>query len=222
MVCFGTCRLDLDARRLFRESREIQLSPKAFELLKQLVECRPRALSKSDLLERVWPGIFVSDNSLARVVNQVRNAVDDSAQQQRIIRTVQRYGYAFVAETVASETPQAPAEGSRARCWLACGRREFPLDDGQHIVGRAADEAVRLASPKVSRRHARLTVKGLRAIIEDLSSKNGTSVRGTRVRAPLLLEPGDEIQVGPFTLVFQVSMEVAPTETDQRLPISTE
>src|SRR5262245_60292275 len=85
VLCFGTCRLDLDARRLFRDSREVQLSPKAFEVLKQLVECRPRALSKGDLLEQVWPGVFVSDNSLARVVNQVRNAIGDSARPPAIV-----------------------------------------------------------------------------------------------------------------------------------------
>jgi len=214
LIRFGNCRLEVDARRLFRGPREVHLSPKAFELLKLLVETRPRALSKNDLLERVWPGVFVSDASLARVVNQIRNGIGDSARRSRIVRTVHGYGYAFVAE-VEEEPPQTrAAEPRRTRCWLVCGRREFPLSDGEHIVGREPDAGVWLESPKVSRRHARLTVTGMRATIEDLSSKNGTSVRGARISAPLALKAGDEIQVGPFALTFRVGIEQRSTETE--------
>jgi pSer/pThr/pTyr-binding forkhead associated (FHA) protein len=80
-------------------------------------------------------------------------------------------------------------------------------------VGREPDAGVWLESPKVSRRHARLTVSGTRVTVEDLSSKNGTTVRGARISAPLALEPGDEIQVGPFALTFRVGIEPRSTET---------
>ena len=83
-----------------------------------------------------------------------------------------------------------------------------------HIVGREPDAGIWLASPKVSRRHARVTVEGMRATIEDLSSKNGTSVRGERISAPVALEPGDEIEIGPFTLVFRVGIDATSTETE--------
>lgn len=216
-IRFGNCHFAVDERRLFRESREVHLSPKAFELLKLLVDVRPRALSKSELLERVWPGVFVSEASLARVVNQIRNAVGDAARGARIIRTVHGYGYAFIAEVVEDVPPAKRVGGHRrGRCWLVCGRREFPLDDGVHIVGREPDAGVWLESPKVSRQHARLMVNGARASIEDLSSKNGTRVRGTRVSAPHDLAPGDEIQIGPFTLVFRVGIEPRSTETEIR------
>ena len=214
-IRFGNCHLAVDERRLFRGSREVHLSPKAFELLKLLVDVRPRALSKSELLERVWPGIFVSEASLARVVNQIRNAVGDSARDARIVRTVHRYGYAFVAEVVEDARAATRIEGHRrSRCWLVSGRREFPLGDGVHIVGREPDAAVWLESTKVSRQHARLTVTGACASIEDLSSKNGTWVRGDRISALHSLAPGDEIQIGPFTLVFHVGIEPRSTETE--------
>ena len=70
-VRFGDVRLDVDARRLFRGSREIHLSPKAFELLQLLVEIRPRALSKADILERVWAGVFVSESRARLRLNPV-------------------------------------------------------------------------------------------------------------------------------------------------------
>jgi DNA-binding winged helix-turn-helix (wHTH) protein len=211
-IRFGDCRLDVEARRLFRGSREAHLAPKAFELLKLLVETRPRALSKADLLERVWPGVFVSDASLARVVNQVRNGVGDVARPARIIRTVHGYGYAFVAE-VSGELPKAAAQ-PRSACWLVCGRRELPLVEGENIVGRAPDAGVWLESPKVSRHHARIAVTGSRVTVEDLASKNGTIVGGARISTPRTLEPGDKIQVGPFTLTFRVGSDLRSTESE--------
>ena len=214
---FGDCRLDVDARRLFRGSREIHLSPKAFALLHLLVETRPRAVAKSELLERVWPGVFVSESSLTRVVNQIRNGLGDAARRPRIIRTVHRYGYAFLAEVV-DDTASSKPIGARERghCWFVCGRRELSLTDGESIIGREADAGIslELASPKVSRRHAKLTVAGRRATIEDLGSKNGTSVRGVRISAPVTLEPGDEVRIGPFTLVFQIGIDATSTETE--------
>ena len=54
-LCFGDLTLDLGTRQLLRENQEIRLSPKAFELLKLLVEDRPRALAKNELIERLWP-----------------------------------------------------------------------------------------------------------------------------------------------------------------------
>ena len=60
---------------------------------------------------------------------------------------------------------------------------EFPLRDGEHIVGREANAAICLDSPNVSRRHARFVVKGRSATLEDLGSKNGSFVRGVRLSA---------------------------------------
>ena len=213
MPRFGDCDLDLGARRLFRASQEVHLSPKAFELLKLLVERRPHALAKSELLEHVWPGVFVSDASLARAINQLRGAVGDSARRPHIIRTVHGYGYAFVADVI-DETP-APASraGKRYSSYLALGHRTFPLSEGEHIIGREPDLAIRLDSPKVSRRHARIVVSGATATIEDLASKNGTFVRGDRIETTVGLDPGDQIQIGPFALDYLTFSDTRSTET---------
>ena len=66
----------------------------------------------------------------------------------------------------------------------------------------------------MSRRHARIVVHDGRATIEDLDSKNGTFVRGVRLSAPAVLEPGDTIRVGPYTLIFRVSHALTVTETE--------
>ena len=108
---------------LFRGTGEVRLSPKAFELLTLLVEARPRALSKTELLERVWPGVFVSEDSLAKVVTEIRQALGDRKRPPRIVRTVHRYGYAFAAEVeehAHSETEQDVRRSSS--CWLINSR----------------------------------------------------------------------------------------------------
>lgn len=213
-VSFAACRLDTAARRLFRRSREVHLSPKAFELLTLLVERRPRALSKAELLEGVWPGVFVSDASLARTVNELRAGLGDRA-RRRIVRTVHGYGYAFAADVEDEEpAPIAVPGGQPPRWWLTCGTREFGLPDGEHVIGRAPGVTVRLDSPNVSRRHARLVVRGARATIEDLRSKNGTFVRGARITSPAQLEPGLTVRIGPFGLIFGVAGAAGSTETE--------
>jgi DNA-binding winged helix-turn-helix (wHTH) protein len=213
-VRFNDCRLDLAARRLFRAGVEVHLSPKAFALLHVLVEMRPTALAKGDLLERVWPGVFVSEASLARVVNEVRSGLGDDATDARIIRTVHGYGYAFVAEAIEDESG-APADRATKRPvgWLSSGAREFALWEGEQIAGRDPDADLWLESPKVSRQHARISVRGASAMIEDLGSKNGTFVRGEQIHGATAIAPGDAVRIGPFTMVFSVASAFGPTET---------
>jgi DNA-binding winged helix-turn-helix (wHTH) protein len=205
-VLFAGCDLDTDARRFVREGLEIHLSPKAFELLKTLVDSRPRALSKQELLDRIWPGTFVSDASLARAVSEIREAIGEHSRTDGFLQTVHGFGYRFadagvtVAPAVAPPLPSVPG----ITCWLVGKDQEFDLGDGDHVIGREPGVAVQLNSPRVSRFHARLVIHGRSASIEDLGSKNGTFVRGARVEARIDLSHGDDIQIGPIRLTFRV------------------
>lgn len=212
---FAGCALDLDARRLFRKQQEVHLSPKAFEALRTLVENRPRAMAKSELLEQVWPGVFVSEASLARVISEIRDAVGDDARDGRIVRTVHAYGYAFAA-AVEGESVGLPSSDawSRGMCRLISSTRALQLRDGEQIVGRDPSVDLCLDSPKISWRHARIVVNGTHAIIEDLCSKNGTFVRDVRIERPTNLHPGDEVRLGQVRFVFRVEETPPSTETE--------
>src|SRR6266496_4977436 len=94
-VRFGECVLDSDTRQLSVRGQAVHLSPKAFQFLELLLENRPRAVSKSEIHERLWPGTFVSDGTLASLLVEVRSAIGDSARASRFVRTVHRFGYAF-------------------------------------------------------------------------------------------------------------------------------
>jgi DNA-binding winged helix-turn-helix (wHTH) protein len=212
VIRFADCQLDVDARRLVRDDREAHLQPKAFELLKLLVQNRPRVLSKNELIERVWEGVCVSDASLAKIVSKIRQAIgqhDDTS----IVRTVHGCGYAFAAEVHEDHEAAGGRQSNAATCWLFCGTREFPLANGEHIVGREVDATVRLDSTKVSRRHAKVVVSNTAAVLIDLGSKNGSFVGGVRVTGPTTLKSGDEVRVGPFALIFRFADESRSTET---------
>jgi len=213
MIRFAGCHLDLDARRLFRGSREVHLSPKAFELLKVLVEHRPRALSKSELLDRVWPGIFVSETSLARAVSEIRDGL--GARRARVVRTIYGYGYAFDSEIEGDGSHHIVAGSTRsALCWLTSAEREVALRDGNQIAGRDRAAEIWLDSPRVSRRHARFVVDDQRVTVEDLGSKNGTFVGGQRIVERTMLKPGDQVRIGPFTFVCGFGATPVSTETE--------
>jgi len=215
-VQFADYDLDTGARRLVRGSDEIHLSPKAFELLKVLVENRPRALSKQELLDRIWPGVFVSDASLARAVSEIRDAIADHSRSDGFLQTVHAFGYRFatagVIERVQTRSSAEPSEGPA--CWLVGRDLEFRLTDGDHIVGRESGVSIRLDSPKVSRHHARVTASGRDVSVEDLGSKNGTFVRGVRIEEPTRLNPGDEIQIGPIKMNLRIVEGLGATETE--------
>ena len=65
-VRFGACVLDSETRELLVDGNAIHLTPKAFDLLAILIENRPRALSKTEIHEKLWPETFVSDGSATR------------------------------------------------------------------------------------------------------------------------------------------------------------
>ena len=211
-VRFGEFTLDTESRLLRRDDAERHLSPKAFDLLQLLLTNRPRALSKPELHERLWPSTFVSDATLTSLVAEVRAALGETAGHGRFVRTVHRFGYAF--EGVATEvTPSGESTVNRARCWIIWEWGQVPLTDGEHLIGRDGDVTVWLESPSVSRHHARIRVSGTAAAIEDLGSKNGTYMRGERLAAPSPLIDGDEIRLGSVVVKFRSADASGITET---------
>lgn len=92
---FGEFVLDLNTRELARAGIPVSLSPKAFQLLGILVENHPKALSRIELQDRLWPRTFVVEKNLTNLVGEIREALGDDPAHPRFIRTVHRFGYAF-------------------------------------------------------------------------------------------------------------------------------
>jgi DNA-binding winged helix-turn-helix (wHTH) protein len=208
---FGGISFDADTRQLRRGDAEVHLSPKAFELLKVLVDNRPRALSKNELHKHLWPGTFVSDGNLASLIAEVREALQDPARQSRFIRTAHRFGYAFCGEETPAVEAGPPTELA-SFCWLLKDGRRLPLRPGENILGRE-DDGIRIDSATVSRRHARISISGGEALLEDLGSKNGTFVGGERVVGPVRLNDGDELRTGSVVFKFRMTGPKGATAT---------
>ena len=204
-VRFGRFVFDEPSRELTAGGRHVPLSPKAFELLAVLLRVRPRALSKAELRDRLWPDTFVGETSLPRVVGEIRRALGERSGEARLVRTVQRFGYAFVGvvENDAGAASLGPGgNGLQTGCALLWGERIVPLATGENLVGRGPECVLRIPSGLASRQHARIVVTGERATLQDLGSKNGTLLGGRRVKGAVDLGDGDEIRIGPALLVF--------------------
>ena len=94
IYCFDGFTLDLSRGCLFDSDRqEIKLRPKSFTTLEYLVQNSGRLISKNELIEAVWPGTAVTDNSLVQCLKEVREALGDTS--QHFIKTVPRRGYVF-------------------------------------------------------------------------------------------------------------------------------
>src|SRR5712671_1409761 len=104
----------LDAARcsLRTEDRVIELRPKAFEVLRYLVENAGRVVTKEEFIRAIWSDVVVTDESLTHCVSEARHAIGDN--DQAIIKTVPRRGYRFVAPVSRSSADggSAPQSGS--------------------------------------------------------------------------------------------------------------
>jgi DNA-binding winged helix-turn-helix (wHTH) protein len=208
MARFGTFDLDSQRRQLRRGDEDLHLTPKAFDLLSVLVDAAPRVVPKSELHQRLWPAGVVTDATLVGLVKEIRRVLEDTDPQEPLIRTAHRVGYAFDVP-VTRAPPQAP----RLSHWLIVGERRIALMEGENIIGRDPDVNVCLDFATVSRRHARLLVTSTGAVLEDLASKNGTSVEGTRISASQPLRNGQQFSCGHLDMTYRESGAGLPTAT---------
>jgi DNA-binding winged helix-turn-helix (wHTH) protein len=212
MVRFADVEFDWQRRSLTRNGREVHVSIKAFDLLHLLIERRPDPVSKADIRKHLWPDTFVSETNLPTLVAELREAIGDDAKHPRFVKTLHRIGYAFRGE-VAAPRAEAAARPRPAAGWLVGPSGRVEIYAGENILGREGSDVIVLASPTVSRRHARITMDPQGAAIEDLNSKNGTYVNDRPVTSPLALSDGDQVRAGSLTFTFRVARAVRSTQT---------
>ncbi|HEV2155479.1 winged helix-turn-helix domain-containing tetratricopeptide repeat protein [Bradyrhizobium sp.] len=108
---FEDYALDTDRCELRRGSRVVPTAPQVFDLLDYLIRNRGRVVSKDDLVTVIWNGRIVSDVALTTRLNAARNAIGDSGEEQRLIKTLPRKGFRFVG-VVQEDLPPAVAGAS--------------------------------------------------------------------------------------------------------------
>ena len=180
---------DGGARQLTRNGEPVRLAPKAFDLLQLLIEERPKAVRKQELIDRLWPNVIVEEANLKNLVAEIRAVLGATT-----IRTVQRFGYAF-------SLPDSDEKKSVAR--IIQGDRIYRLHEGENLIGRDDDCSLILDFTGVSRHHAKIHIADDRHILEDLGSRNGTWRNDERVMDSIDLHDGDRIRLGGVTLIFR-------------------
>ena len=204
--------------RIVSTDGELHVEPRVMDVLVYLAEHPQQVLPRSVIIDAVWPELYVADAVLTRAIAVLRKALGDEARAPRYIETIPKRGYRLIADVEGPRRRQTEgrhrvdAGGGQARFTLVMDDREVALGDGHHVVGRAADSDVQICASDVSRHHAVITVHADHLVIEDLGSKNGTWVSGTRLSSPQRLHDGDRLVLGSSMVVVRDSSS-APTRT---------
>lgn len=207
---FGHFRFDPAARLLTHTGEPIHLTSKAIALLALLTSRSPEAVAKKDIHQHLWPDTFVSDVSLTTLVFELRSALGESARKPQFIRTVHGFGYAFQRD----ESSNAQTTANSPFMVIFDGR-EIGLQRGDNLLGRSRDCRVRMDSTRVSRHHARITIDGDAALIEDCGSRNGTWVGGERTSGRVRLKDGDDIGIAGMRMLFRILSPSHGTEATE-------
>src|SRR4051812_49351974 len=111
---FEDFAFDTDRRELHRGTEMVSIAPQVFDLLDYLIRNRERVVSKDDLISAVWNGRVVSDAALTTRLNAARSAIGDTGEKQRLIKTLPRKGFRFVAAVQEVQRPTVDPVGSPA------------------------------------------------------------------------------------------------------------
>ena len=151
----GDWRVDGPGCRIDRDGEQVSLEPKVMDLLLLLAAHAGEVVGKNSLLEALWPGVVVGDDTLARTVSKLRSALADDVRQPEYIETVPKRGYRLIAAVSVPESPSATAHrpsvpwmaavivvliAAAAGLWLhEPGTEDTRPSDAELLIGRADD-----------------------------------------------------------------------------------
>lgn len=123
--------VDLDANRIERADRSVELEPRVAEVLRYLITRPGELVTREKLLENVWNTQNISDDAITRCINLIRRSFDDNPRNPRVLQTLTKRGYRLIAEVEALDgAPSAqtkrlsivrlPAESALLETTAAC------------------------------------------------------------------------------------------------------
>ena len=169
MKRFQSFRLDTGNQCLWNGEARVNLAPKAFDVLRYLVEHAGRLVTPDELLEALWPGTYVNPEGLRRYIQEIRKELGDRPDKPVFIETLPKRGYQFVAPVIEESSAKqfdllptgtaknivgresAFAELARALNEALRGRRQIVFVTGEPGIGKTTlvDEFQRRAASNV-------------------------------------------------------------------------
>jgi DNA-binding winged helix-turn-helix (wHTH) protein len=163
---FGEFLVDPASREVWRDGQLIALPPQVFDCLTYLIERRDRAVGRDELVAAVWGKTEISDTQLGQTILRIRREFGDDAKEQRVLRTIPRFGYRWVApveikelrdaaenhgvsaQAVAPSPAQIPTRPSRAKLVVSASAVVLLIAIGigmtqhyrAHVVGGATKQ----------------------------------------------------------------------------------
>ncbi|ANB19560.1 winged helix-turn-helix domain-containing protein [Dokdonella koreensis] len=135
---FDDCSLHVASRELYRAGERVTVPPLVFDCLVYLIQHRDRAVGRDELVAAVWGRTSVSDAAIGKTILTVRRAIGDTGETQRLLRTVPRYGFRWIAAVETDEAVPgvgAPATGDLAHVHAAIPPAESPSAGRRDAVG---------------------------------------------------------------------------------------
>lgn len=136
---FADFELDTGRGTLVQGDTEVDIRPKLFALLAHLVRHAGRVVPKGEILAEIWPGVHVSEATLASTLRDLRRLLADPADESRFVQTLWSRGIRFVAPVQALLDGATPAEAGRPAPASASGfvGREDLLASAEEWIGAA-------------------------------------------------------------------------------------
>jgi adenylate cyclase len=184
---FADCEVDPALRQVRRHGVAAEPQPKALDLLLYLIAHRDRVVDKDELLERIWPGVVVSESALTQALRKARAMVGDDGERQAVVRTIQRRGFRFVAELDdARGSAATPAPAAATKATPTTGPVAVlpfvdmsPAADQQYFCDGMAEEVINAlahAGQRVVARTSSFAFKNRPDDVRDIARKLGVSL----------------------------------------------
>ena len=217
---FGPFLYDAASHGLLRGGAEIPLTHKSRELLLLFLHNPGRLLTREEITEKVWPDVAVTDDAVRFQVAELRKAFAEEG--GAYIRTIRRRGLSVGGPGEAGRRPARPPRGPDA-----AHRVRSTASASSSRVARSSSWKARTSSAAIPTRPSGSTtlrsrggtpgssIGGGKATLEDLESKNGTLLNGKKIEKRMALSDGDELRVGPETMVLR-ELSPATTQTERK------
>lgn len=203
ILSFGPYRLDMEKVRLWCDTQPVRLTPKAFQVLRYVVERPGQLVTKEELFRVVWADTVVGDAALTMCIQEIRKALQDNAKSPRYLETVHRQGFRFIAAVTAAPVPSAewrvPSQEEE-------GQQEISESGLESRGQRPESENQKVSLPSVQ------TLDPRHQTLDDLASTRSWSRNSLMLTGLLLL----------VSIVIAVQYLSLPTPTPQALIPSTQ